>query len=488
LEENMTDIAFRPALELARMIRDKEIGAEELLDHFLARIEKYNPAINAIILMQEDKARGRARAADAALARGENWGPLHGVAMTIKESFDWVGSPSTWGNPVYKDNFPAVDAVAVQRLEGAGAIVFGKSNVPLMLADWQSFNEIYGTASNPWDLSRSPGGSSGGSAAALAAGLTGLEIGSDIGASIRNPAHYCGVFGHKPTMGIVPLRGHLLPGNHSFADISVGGPLARSADDLAAALGILAGPEGVDAAGWRLDLPAPRGSAPRDFKVALMLDSPVCKQDDELTAQLQNTADALARLGVQVDDKARPDIDMARSHHVYLMLLRSATGNRIPVADFENHKKSAAARDPNDWSYRAYVDRAVTMYHRDWWALHDEREAMRLKWAEFFEEYDLLLCPTAASAAFPHDHEGERPERTIPVNGGRELTTDQLFWAGLSGVVFLPSSVAPAGLTASGLPCGMQMVAGHLHDRTAIEFARVMERELGGFVAPPGYE
>ena len=220
-------------------------------------MEKYNPTINAIIFTQIEKARERAKAADTALARGEVWGELHGLPMTIKECFDWVGTPSTWGNPIYKDNYPKTDAVTVQRLEGAGAIIFGKTNVPLMLADWQSFNVIYGTTNNPWDLTRAPGGSSGGAAAALAAGLTGLEIGSDIGSSIRNPAHYCGIFGHKPTYGIVPCQGHAIPGDFTPTDINVCGPLARSTEDLAIALDVLTADKS-DNTGWQLNLPAPR--------------------------------------------------------------------------------------------------------------------------------------------------------------------------------------------------------------------------------------
>jgi amidase len=232
----MEHLAFASALSLARKIRRQDISARELLECYLQRVEHYNPKLNAIIFRQDAKARQRADAADAALARGEVWGPLHGVPMTIKESFDWVGSPSTLGNPRYQHNYPQRDAVAVERLQTAGAIVFGKTNVPLMLADWQSFNDVYGTTNNPWDLTRVPGGSSGGAAAALAAGLTGLELGGDFGGSIRNPAHYCGVFGHKPTYGIVPRQGSGRPGVYAPADMLVSGPLARSANDLAVAL------------------------------------------------------------------------------------------------------------------------------------------------------------------------------------------------------------------------------------------------------------
>jgi len=197
------DIPFRSARQLAAGVRKKEIGCLELLDLYLTRIERYDGAINAVVVRDFERARRRARAADRALAKGDVWGPLHGVPITVKESYDVAGLPTTWGLPSLRDHVAAENALAVDRLVGAGAVLFGKTNVPLYLADWQSFNAIYGTTNNPWDLARAPGGSSGGSAAALAAGLTGLEAGSDIGSSIRNPAHFCGVFGHKPSWGIV---------------------------------------------------------------------------------------------------------------------------------------------------------------------------------------------------------------------------------------------------------------------------------------------
>jgi amidase len=484
----MNELAFEPALSLAARIRARTITAVELLEVYLQRVEKYNPRLNAVIHLQSDAARKRARQADQALIRGDECGPLHGVPMTIKESFDWLGSPATRGHPAYRHNYPQQDAVAVDRLQKAGAIIFGKTNVPLMLQDWQSFNEIYGTTSNPWDVTRVPGGSSGGSAAALAAGLTALELGSDIGASIRNPAHYCGVFGHKPTYGIVPWQGAQLPDSHAPSDLVVFGPLARSAADLDVALEVLAGPTGLDAEGWSLTLPPARKRKLRQFKVAVMLASPCCAQDDELTGQLQAAVQALARAGVTVDEQARPSIDLGRAHHVYLMMLRAATGARVSDDQYTRHLENDARRARDDWSYRAYVDRATTISHRAWWQLHNERELMRLKWAEFFHEYDLLLCPTAASAAFEHDQAGERPDRTILVNGRREPVTDQLFWAGLSSLPNLPATVAPVGLTRSGLPCGIQIIGPHLQDRTCIQFAALIEESIGGFRRPSGFD
>jgi amidase len=483
----MLSTPFRSARQLAAMIRKKQIGCLELLDLYLARVEKYNPALNAIIAMDVEGARRRARAADRARARGRARGPLHGVPMTIKESYDVVGMPTTWGVPELKDNYPPRNALAVDRFLAAGTVLFGKTNVPLYLADWQSFNSIYGITGNPWDPRRTPGGSSGGSAAALAAGLTGIEAGSDIGSSIRNPAHYCGVFGHKPTWGIVSGRGQALPGRVAETDIAVVGPLARSADDLELALGVMAGPDEIDGVGWRLSLPPPARKEIREFRVALMLTDPTSEVDRAVQDRLQAVADFLGRRRARVSDRARPDIDSAEIHRVYVHLLRAATSGRQTDEEFRQNAETARRLAPGDESYFARMMRAYTMSHRDWLAWNERRHQLRLRWAAFFREWDLLLCPAAAAAAFPHDHVGERHERTIEVNGQRVPTTDQLFWAGFPGVAFLPATVAPGGLSPDGLPIGVQIVGPQYADRTTIHFARLLEREFQAFMPPPGY-
>ena len=483
----MDEIAFASAKRLASLLRRKKLGCLELLEHYSARVERHNPRLNAIIAMDLEAARKRARAADRALAKGEVWGPLHGVPMTIKESFDVVGMPTTWGWPELKDNRPKRNALAVERLLAAGVTLFGKTNVPLMLADWQSYNDIYGTTNNPWDVKRTPGGSSGGSAAALAAGLTGIETGSDIGSSIRNPAHYCGVFGHKPTYGICPPRGQALPGRVAMSDISVIGPLARGADDLAITLAAIAGPDEIDGAGYRLRLPTPKKTRLGQFKVALMLDDPHAEVDREVKDQLQKLADFLAKKKVKVSDKARPAIDTGHADKVYIMLLRAATSGRQSDAQFKEALERVRSLDPADERYFARMMRANTMAHRDWLAFNEERHRMRWRWHEFFQEYDLLLSPVASSAAFPHDHAGERWQRTIAVNGKKVPTTDQLFWAGYSCVAYLPASVAPIGFSPKGLPIGVQIVGPQYGDRTTIAFAKLLEEEYQGFVPPPGY-
>jgi amidase len=487
-ETPVQDIAFWSAKRLAGHLRRRRIGCLELLDHYLARVERHNPSLNAIIATDIDTARKRARAADRALAKGDVWGPLHGVPMTIKESYDVAGLPTTWGLPELKGNIATRNALAVDRMLGAGVVLFGKTNVPLMLADWQSYNDIYGTTNNPWDLRLSPGGSSGGSAAALSAGLTGIDAGSDIGSSIRNPAHFCGVFGHKPTYGICPPRGHALPGRVAMGDISVIGPLARSADDLDIALAAMAGPDDIDGAGVRLTLPAPKKRSLREFKIAVMLDDVNAEVDRSVQDRIQALAEFLGRNKAKVSDRARPDIDTTHLQRTFVAMLRAATSGRQPPEMFQRNLATARTLKPDDDSYFARMTRANVMHHKDWLALNEERHRMRLKWAEFFKDYDLLLCPAASSPACPHDHAGERYERKIKINGRMVPTTDQLFWAGYSGLAYLPSTVAPIGFSAAGLPIGVQIVGPQYHDRACIGFAGLIEREFQAFVAPPGYE
>lgn len=478
-------LAFASASKLAELIRTKKIGAVEALDFFLERSERLNPKINAIIQWQVDVARKAAEERDSAAARGTFHGPLHGVPMTVKESFDVPGLPTTWGFEAYRNNIPQKPALAVERLERAGAVVFGKTNVPVGLADWQSFNPIYGTTNNPWDVGRTPGGSSGGSAAALAAGLTGLEIGSDIGASIRDPAHYCGVYGHKPTFDICSRDGHLLPESYSHGDISVIGPLARSAFDLEVALDIMAGPNAIDARGWSLQLPRATKTSLRDYKVAVMTTAPSAPVDHAVREKVEALAEYLRKQGVQVDVDARPT-DPNAAHEAFIMLLRSATSGRMDEAV---HEKLVAARAgaAGKSDYFSWHALANTMGHREWLHWDNLRHRMRAEWEQFFTSFDLLLCPTAATTAFPHMQTGERWERMLDVDGQPQPTTTQLFWAGYSGMVMLPSTVAPLGPASDGLPVGVQIIAPQYLDHSAIRFAQLLEREYCAFTPPPGF-
>jgi amidase len=479
------DLHFKSAAAIAQLIRERNISATEALEHFVARVDRHNPRLNAIV-WRDERAPARARAADDALAKGEIWGPLHGVPMTIKESYNVVGSPTTWGDPKFKDNVTTTSALAVERLEQAGVVLFGKTNVPLMLADHQSYNAVYGSTNNPWDVSRTPGGSSGGSAAALAAGLTGLEAGSDIGGSIRIPAHFCGVFGLKPTWGVVSPKGQALPGAYAYSDISVIGPLARGADDLDIALDAMAGPDDIDGIAWKVDLPACGARSLRDFRVAVKLRDPNFETETAYVDKLQALADALAKRGATVKEAA-PEIDTPRLHEIYVTLLRAATSARTADEDIERWR-NASARAPGQDLYLELTVRGSTLPHRDWIRLNNERHGLRRVFAAFFRDWDILLCPAACSAATPHDHSPERWQRKITVNGRSVPSTDNLFWQGYSGLVYLPSTVGPAGVLGSGLPVGYQAVAASGRDRTAIAFSRCVEREIGGFKPPPGFE
>jgi amidase len=480
--------AFLPAHRLAALIRRKKLGCLELLNLYLKRVESHNPKLNAIVVLDVERAKQRARAADRALTKGDRLGPLHGLPMTVKESFDVAGLPTTWGRPELKRNVPARDALAVERLKQAGAVLFGKTNVPTLLADWQTFNAIYGTTNNPWDLSRVPGGSSGGAAAALAAGLTGLETGSDIGASIRNPAHYCGLYGHKPTFGICSSQGQTLPPYIRESDIAVIGPLARSAKDLEIALKTIAGPDEVDGTAWRLSLPKAPEKTWRQWRVGVLLDAPNAQVDRSVQDRIQALAEFLGKKGAKVSHTARPAVDLKEAHETFFRLLRAATTRSLTDEAFARNLRAAREGQPNDDSYPALMARGNTLHHRDWLYLNETRHRMRLKWAEFFRDWDLLLCPPAATAAFPHNQTGERWERMVMVNGNPQPSTTQMFWAGYSGMCYLPSTVVPAGLTADGLPVGVQIVGPQYGDLTCLAFAQLLEREYYSFVAPLGYD
>ncbi len=481
------DLPFQTAKQLAAAVRKRKIGCLELLDLYLKRVETYNPELNAVIATDIEGARKRARAADRAFKAGKKLGPLHGVPMTIKESFDVAGFPTTWGDPAFKDSVAETNALVVQRMLAAGVTLFGKTNVPLNLADWQSYNDIYGQTNNPWDLSRSPGGSSGGSGAALAAGLTGIEAGSDIGASIRNPAHYCGVWGHKPTWGVVCPKGHRLGNTVAYPDINVVGPLARGAEDLEIALDAMAGPDEIDGRGWTLSLPRSRKTRLRDFRVAVLRTDRNAEVDRAVQGEIQKLADFLAKQKAKVDDKARPAFDTAELLDTYVKLLRGATSGRLSDEAFAKAAADAASLPAGDTSYFAQMQRGNSLPHRTWLRLNERRHRYRLAWDAFFQDFDVMICPISMGAAFTHDHADPRHERTIAINNKRLPVVDQVFWAGYTGVAYLPSTAVPIGQTADGLPIGVQVVGRQYDDFTTIAFAKLLEKEYRGFEPPPAY-
>ena len=454
------DTAFMSAVQLAEKLRSKQVGSEELTRFFISRIEQYDPAINAVVVRDFERALAAAKAADKALASGGDVGPLHGLPVTVKESYDIAGLPSTWGIPQAANNVAQADSSVVANYKRAGAVVMGKTNVPINLGDFQSYNAIYGTTNNPWDTSRTPGGSSGGSAAALAAGLTGLESGSDIGGSIRNPSHFCGVYGHKPTLGVISSQGHQPPGvppNPQHPDLAVVGPMARSAEDLALALEVCGGPNSLMAPGWKLDLPAPRMTSLKGLRVALWPDEGLAPVDQEVSGRVQAVGDRLAQLGAKVSDTARPEFNVGMANQTYMGILGGMMG--MP---------------------------GVELKFSDYLGLNGARGALRVAWQKFFQDWDILLCPTTATAAFPQD-QSDINERTLTINGEQRPYFEQVFWAGLATLCYLPSTVFPTGPSQSGLPIGLQAIGAEFDDRTTIEFTRLMAQEMGGFQVPPAY-
>jgi amidase len=415
----MDDLAFRGAAELADSICKRKISSREMLDHYLARVERLNPKLIAIVTLDAERARKRADAADDALARGENWGPLHGVPITVKDAIETAGIRTTAGAPMFSNHVPAKDAVSVARLVSAGAVLFGKTNTPIFAGDHQTYNEIFGTSNNPWDLTRSPGGSSGGAAAAIAAGLTGLELGSDLGGSIRGPAHFCGVYGLKPTHGLIPMRGYLpgSPGSLSEADIVVVGPIARASEDLDLALSVLAAPSDERKIAWRVELPPPRRNSIREYRVAAWLDDAASPIDSEVRGRLEAAVDALRRADVKVDDKARPELDFARAFHTFDCLRLAVRGGRLAPEQFSALAKIADSAPENTGDPAAAWAHALTIRHREWLSTHEEREQYRARWADFFRDYDILLCPAMPVAAIHHDHSEPPESRTLLVNG-----------------------------------------------------------------------
>ncbi|MGB1342956.1 MAG: amidase [Pseudomonadales bacterium] len=484
MTEVMNNIEYQSASELVRLIKSGAVSSVALTEHYIDRIEQFDGDINAVVVRTFDAARRAAKQADDALAEGRDLGALHGLPMTIKESYVLESTPTTWGLEAFRENHATADGLAVARFKGAGAHFLGKTNVPVDLADFQSYNPIYGTTGNPFDVGRTPGGSSGGSAAALAAGFSGLEAGSDIGGSIRNPAHFCGVYGHKPTYGIVPMQGHELVPGLAQGDLAVCGPLARSAEDLKLALSIMAGPTARQGSGWQLALPQAKHQRLEDFKVVIWATDDVAPVASIVAERALDLGARLEAAGVTVSYTARPNFDPEAAHQNYRTLLNAAMTAGMDRAQVARLMERVAHLDPLDQSDDAINTRAAVLPHREWLRANHRREAIRAAWDQFFGDWDVVVCPQMASTAFTHDH---RPfgQRRLITDGLDQPYFDQLFWAGLAINAYLPSTVFPTGLAENGLPVGLQAIGGPFQDYLTIEFARLVEGLMGGFVPPP---
>jgi len=485
-----SDISFATATELSTALKAKKVSAVELAQDAIARIERHDGKINAICVRDFDRALQTARAADLALSRGGR-GALLGIPMTVKESFNVAGLPTTWGFVPQKDFVAQTDALAIERVKAAGGVILGKTNVPVALGDWQSYNEIYGTTNNPFDLGRTPGGSSGGSSAALAAGFGALSLGSDIGGSLRVPAHYCGVYAHKPTFALCPARGHTpppLPPLPSNRDLSVIGPMARSAADLALLLEVMAGPDpSFDGIGYKLALPAPRHGALKDFRVLLLDTHPLLPSSASVRGAIETLASGLSKAGVSVTRQSPLLPDLAETSRVYMRMLLSFLAAGFAPEIYAGAQAAAAQLAPSDDSLAAERLRGIVLSHRDWLIADGRRTGLRAQWSELFKSFDAVICPLMPTPAYPHDHHEPQEERRILIDGQPHPYVDQLVWPGIATLPGLPATALPIAMSDDGLPIGVQIVGPWLEDYTPLKLAELIEREFGGFKPPKAF-
>jgi amidase len=473
---------FWSARQAAQAIRDRRISSRELTARMLDRIARFNPRINAVVNVLSERALADARRADDAQARGTRLGPLHGVPIVVKDTFEIAGVPTTVGIPQLAQNRPMADAEVVRRLRTAGAIVLGNTNVPLFLNDWQSYNALYGTTNNPWDVTRTPGGSSGGSTAALAAGLAYLSPGTDRSGSLRVPAHFCGVYGHKPSHNVVPLRGWVPspPGAPPQLPepLAVAGPLARTAGDLRLAMQVLGGPDGVDALAYRWSMPPARRQRLRDYRVGFVLDDPACPVDLPVRTCLENAVAALQKAGVMVREGWPKGVEPQKDYDTYRYILRSLLGTPPGITETEMRvlaDKGVSFAVAYFDTHRTYVDYATRQL------------VARRAWQAAFDDLDVFLMPASFVAAFPHDQSEPQDARRLATDAGSRSYLDLIFWNVVANLTGLPSTAAPIGRTAQGLPVGLQILGPYLEDATPIDFADRMATVVGGFVPPPGF-
>ena len=482
-------LGLQTATELTQKLRAREVSSRELLDHYTERFDRFNADLNAIVTRDLGSAQIVAEEADEALAAGGDMPPLLGLPMTIKDAIATSGMRSTGGATELADHVPNTDAEVVSRVRSAGAVIFGKTNLPRWSADVQAYNEIFGTTNNPWDHSCGPGGSSGGASAAVAAGLTGAELGTDIGGSIRLPAHFAGVCGHKPSFGIVSQLGYISHPTYQTGepDVNVIGPIARSVDDCELLLDVLAGPRSDLASAWQLSLPAARHDEPRAFRVAAHLDDSAVAVSHEVSAALADAVYALEADGIAVDRSAWPDdLDFADVATVGLPLISAATSPGRDDDQFAQMQQIVLdpSSEPESMQMRA---RSTAMFHRDWLLLAEKRELNRHKWSRFFGDFDVLLAPVAHVGAFPHTQTGSLYSRELTVDGVERPYSELIMWTSQFGYVGLPATVVPIAIAPRGVPIGIQVVGPHLGDRTTLAFARHIEQLLGGYRVPPMY-
>jgi amidase len=482
--------AFATATEMLRALRTCQVSAVELLDLHLRRIERYNPQLNAVVTPNYDDARQVAAQADAARAQGDSeLKPLLGLPITIKDCIYVQGLPTTGGVPERAGAIAKEDAPVAARVRAAGAVIMGKTNVPPYAGDYQSFNPVFGRSNNPWDLSRTPGGSTGGGAAAVAAGLAPLEFGGDFAGSIRVPAAFCGVYGHKPSETAVPRRGHF-PGTNSpnsATGMAVQGPLARSAEDLELAFDVIAGPDVGEDVAWRLEIPPARHERLKDYRVAVLPPIEWLPVDDEIVAALDNLAAQLGQSGARVKEAQPESWGDLRDHYcTYIFIMAAMATIGRPRGNCLRQARAERRGANNMFDALTYADglRATASDYVIWMG---RRDAIRAVLRGFFGEWDVLLTPANIVNAFPHT-DAPFGERGFDMNGQRVHYRRQMVYPTLANLSGHPATAFPVGLTQSGLPIGLQAIGPYLEDRTPIRFAALVAQEFGGFRRPPGYD
>lgn len=481
---------FASASEMLRALDDRRISAVELLALHRERIERLNPALNVIVELDLERAHAAALAADAQRTRGETRALL-GLPFTLKESINAIGLRTTVGMPMWASFRSRHDAPLTTRMHAAGGVLMGKTNVAPMLADWQANNAVYGCTNNPWDLRRTPGGSTGG-AAAVAAGLTPLEFGSDIAGSIRVPAGFCGVYGHRPSDSALPRSGQFPfpPMPNPGIPMAVQGPLARTAADLKLAFDAVAGPDVDEAAGFRLQLPPPRHERLRDYRIAVMPPVPFIPVNAETIAAQEALVERLRGAGCQVRVAQPAELgDFRAFFSLYLAFLTAINALGAPDAQLEQDiARLQGSQD--EWS--AARLRGLVGKPNDYARWYGQREHYRAAFRTFFAEFDILLSPLFPVPAFEHRPPAFPPTpgaapRTLEVNGAQVAEHLGMFYPALASLPGQPTTAFPVGRNRAGLPLGLQAIGPYLEDLTPLHFTELVAREWGGFVRPPGY-
>lgn len=492
----MSNLVFTPAYQLAQMIRDRTVSAVEVLDSYINRIVKYNPKLNAICTLDEERARQRAREADEALARGENWGILHGVPVMIKDLFETAGLRTTAGYKPLKNYVPKTDATLVARLRGAGAVIMGKTNSAKLGANFQSTNDLFARVNNPWNLESTPGGSSGGSAAAIAAGLSPLDIGSDIGGSIRQPSHFCGVYGLKPTDRQVSTAGHIppVPGmSDCFRQMLVAGPIARSIEDLQLCFSLIAGadPRSPDIPPISLD--SPSGKNLQNLKIAWTDELNLYPVARSIKSAMQAAAQTLSNTGTQIESWV-PKYDFELAWQVYLTISAYTSPISQPF-DFDYVRDSLTLMlgeaTQGDRGLRKISNvpkigfsTALNPNMKGYFAALTQRDRFIAQMDAELEPWDAWLCPVAMTPAFQHCPTGT----AIEIDGRK---VPYLMASGAYTIPFAftghPVVVIPVGYTPDRLPIGMQIVGKRWREMELLAIAQEINQVVGNFQHPPGY-